>query len=76
MGESIKLDRRQFEALDLKLNGINGAINRLSDNLGKWLSLIAQAQAGPEDSTAIRDQITKLKASGKALAEATESSKS
>lgn len=39
----VHLDSKQFAALDLKLNGINGAVNRLSDNMGKYLSLIAQA---------------------------------
>ena len=37
----IRLDRDQFEAIELRLNGIDGAINRLSDNIGKWLAVIA-----------------------------------
>ena len=39
----VVLSERQFDAFDLKLNGINGAINRLSDNTGKWLAIIAQS---------------------------------
>jgi hypothetical protein len=46
--ERIQLDLAQFKALDLKLNGINGAINKLSDNTGKWLSIIAEALGGTD----------------------------
>jgi len=66
-----RLDTVQFKALDLKLGALVGAVNRLSDNIGKWLATLAQALANPEDAE-LRAQIVRLKASEDALQEAVE----
>lgn len=59
-----QLDSKQFEAIDLKLSAIRGAINRHADSTGKWLAIIAQAIGGtdPEIQKQIDEAVKELAA--------------
>ena len=70
----VKLSDRQFKQLDLRFNAINGAINRLSDNLGKWLALIAEG-TGEADQAKIDALTAEIKQEREAVQTAIDTQK-
>lgn len=66
---NVRLDCEQFEELNKrlkKLEQVPVAINKLSENIGKWLALIA----GQSNDPAIREIVEKLRRSEDVLQDA------